>query len=161
MLCIQLPFPSASSLPLGSGSGLSTGFLGNLHYLNNNNHHLCQIFPYSSVPYMNLIPNVQLLCFLTTKTCRIDTAIINQLLVPFATTTGPLSFFHEHARNRPRETHQSRVLKSGGDFEPSIPSFGLLESRQAPRLAIPLFGSASFPFGAATISRRIKSPSLI
>lgn len=31
--------------------------------------------------------------------CRIDTAIINQLLAPFATTTGPLSF-QEHARTQ-------------------------------------------------------------
>ncbi|KAJ4031493.1 hypothetical protein NW761_011200 [Fusarium oxysporum] len=71
VLCIQLPFPSVLSLLLGSGSGLSTGFLGNLHYLNNNNHRTCARSFLSSVQYMNLIPNVQLLCFLTTKTAEL------------------------------------------------------------------------------------------
>ncbi|KAG5803095.1 hypothetical protein H9Q74_010254 [Fusarium xylarioides] len=87
--------------------------------------------------------------------------LIPSLLAPFVTTTGPLSFFQEHARNRPRETHQSRVVKSGGDFELSIPSFGPLESRQAPQLAIPLFGSASLPSELQPYPGASSQPSLI
>ncbi|RBR04986.1 hypothetical protein FVER53590_30323 [Fusarium verticillioides] len=88
--------------------------------------------------------------------------LIPNLLAPFATTTGPLPF-QEHARTQQTTRNPSvSCSKSGGDFELSIPSFGPFESRQAPRLAIPLFASARLASpGAATTTRRIKLPSLI